>query len=69
MPYYLINTEKTDGRYNEVHTTTCNHLPSIYNRKDLGWHANAKDAVAYAKNSGYLYADGCFYCCPEANRG
>lgn len=69
MSYYLINTEKTDGCYNEVHNISCNHLPSLYNRKDLGWHSNAKDAVSYAKYSGYPDADGCYYCCPEAHHG
>lgn len=69
MPNFLINAEKTDGRYNEVHKTTCDHLPSLINRRDLGWHASANDAVAYAKRNGYTYADGCGYCCPEANHG
>ena len=30
MPDYLINKEKTDGIYNEVHTTTCENLPILF---------------------------------------
>lgn len=69
MPDYIINTEKTDGRYNEVHTTSCAHGPSVYNRKSLGWHADAVDAVAYAKRNGYPDADGCKFCSSEAHHG
>lgn len=69
MPNYLINKEKTDGQYNEVHITTCNHLPEYTNRYDLGFHMNGKDAVAYAKRIGFTDADGCYYCCGEAHKG
>lgn len=69
MPNYLLNKEKTDGRYNEVHTTSCNYLPTIYNQIDLGWHVNAKEAVSYAIRIGYESADGCFYCCKDEHRG
>lgn len=69
MPYYIINKEKTDGRWNEVHTTTCTHKPSYQNQHDLGWHADEIDAVAFAKKNGYPYADGCYYCCERAHHG
>jgi len=69
MPNYIINKEKTDGKYNEVHTTTCNHLPILNNRENLGYFANAKAAVVYATTNGYPKADGCNFCCEEANRG
>lgn len=69
MPDYIINVEKTDGRFNEVHTTSCAHRPSVYNQRALGWHADAVDAVAYAKRNGYPDADGCKYCSSEAHHG
>ncbi len=69
MPDYIINKEKTDGMYNEVHTTFCGHLPAVYNQVSLGWHADAVDAVKYAQRNGYPQADGCYYCCSEAHRG
>ena len=53
MPNYVINKQKTDGRYNEVHRTDCSRVPSIYNRESIGWHANEIDAVHYAQNIGY----------------
>ena len=69
MPNYIINKEKTDGRYNEVHTTSCSYSPEIKNRISLGYFSDGKGAVAYAKLNGYPAADGCYYCCKEANRG
>ena len=69
MPNYIINKEKTDGRYNEVHTTTCSYKPTNYNQVDIGWHADAVDAVAYAKRNGYPDADGCKHCSSEAHHG
>lgn len=69
MPNYIINKVKTDGCYNEVHTTTCVRKPSPWNQENLGWHADEIDAVAYARRNGYPYADGCYYCCEKAHRG
>lgn len=69
MPNYIINKEKTDGHYNEVHTSTCVHKPEVWNQEDLGWHADETDAVAYAKRIGYKDADGCYFCCERAHRG
>ncbi len=69
MPDYIINREKTDGRYNEVHTTFCQHRPDVCNQVSLGWHANAVDAVAFARRNGYPDADGCYFCSSEAHRG
>lgn len=69
MPDYLINKEKTDGIYNEVHTTTCENLPILFNRVNLGIFANEIDAVSYAKSFGYPKADGCKFCCKNAHHG
>ena len=69
MPYYIINKVKTDGRYNEVHTTTCEHKPASWNQESLGWHADEIDAVTCAIRKGYPDAGGCYYCCEKAHRG
>ena len=69
MPNYIINKVKTDGHYNEVHTTECRCQPLPWNQDILGWHADEIDAVEYAKRNGYPHADGCYYCCERAHRG
>lgn len=69
MPYYIINDEKTDGRYNEIHVTTCSHCPAEKHQVKLGWHSDAVDAKAYAKINGFPDADGCGFCSREAHRG
>ena len=69
MTDYIINKEKTDGRYNEVHQLTCSHLPLIRNCITLGYFNNGEEAVKYAKYHGYSDADGCAYCCSEAHHG
>lgn len=69
MPNYIINSNADHKGYNEVHETTCNHLPNYSNRIDLGWHINATSAVSYAKMNGWRHADGCYYCCEEVHHG
>ncbi|MDD6195003.1 MAG: hypothetical protein PUB19_08905 [Lachnospiraceae bacterium] len=69
MPNYIINIHKTDGQYNEVHTTDCAYRPRVEHQRTLGWHADGVDAVNYAKKNGYPDADGCKHCSPEAHRG
>lgn len=68
---YYINTDSSSNpnRNNEVHVENCRYMPSVYNKKYLGRFDNALEAVAYAKRIGYLKADGCIHCCPEAHRG
>lgn len=68
MPYYIINKQSDENGYNEVHTTTCGHLPAPLNQVNIGWHTDEIAAVAYAKNQGWTYADGCYYCCPKAHK-
>ena len=70
MPTYLYNESKTDGKYHEVHTDSCSHLPSSWNRKDLGWHANCREAIQTAQNrTGDYDFDGCAYCCNDCHNG
>lgn len=66
---YIINKNLDENGRNEVHVTTCSHLPLLRNQVSLGWHPNARSAVAYAKQIGWKYADGCYYCCNEAHHG
>ncbi len=69
MPNYIINKNKDTHGYNEIHETTCGHLPELQNRISLGWHANSKDALSHAKSIGWKDADGCYYCCNEIHHG
>jgi len=69
MPNYIINKNQDDNNRNEVHTTSCNHLPLAKNQASLGSHPDAKSAVSYAKLLGWKNADGCYYCCNEAHHG
>ena len=68
MNKYIINRNKDNKGYNEVHTTSCPFKPESYNQVELGYFSNAIEAVKHAKLLGYN-ADGCFYCCKEAHRG
>jgi len=63
MPYYCVNTEAQANGDHEVHdTSACNNLPSIWNRKDLGYHSSCVGAVREAKKT-YWKANGCWHCC------
>lgn len=71
MKQYYVNKNSryNPGFNNEVHTSTCQYLPLEINRQYLGEFANGVLAVQKAKQIGYLNADGCWLCCPEAHRG
>jgi len=61
MPNYCVNT----GGDHEVHnidpSAACGHLPSMINRKALGWLIN-DDSAMKAARAIYSNADGCYYC-------
>lgn len=69
MSIYIINTNKDENGFNEVHAITCSHLPDVSNRENLGFHPDENAAVNYAKKIGFYSADGCYYCCPRAHHG
>ena len=69
MANYLINQKPDEKGLNEVHNTTCAHLPDKFNQVNLGSHDNEIAAVDYAKRHGWPNADGCYHCCPKAHRG
>lgn len=61
MTKYYVNKNKQDNGDNEVHTETCNYLPTILNRVYLGSFDTCTSAVSEAKRQGYK-ANGCYYC-------
>lgn len=69
MSQYIINTKKTDESFNEIHKTTCSHLPYSWNQDKLGYFSDDFSAIAYAKINGYPDADGCAYCCGAVHHG
>ncbi|TMP88347.1 hypothetical protein CWC05_02620 [Pseudoalteromonas ruthenica] len=61
MPTYLVNKRAQSNGDHEVHEDTCNHLPDLSNRMNLGWHADCVSAVREAKKM-YNTANGCKFC-------
>ena len=59
MNHYYVNDNAQPTGEHEVHTSTCQYLPS--NRTYLGYFSSCKDAVAKAKTI-YSNVDGCFFC-------
>lgn len=67
--YYINNSTSTNPNgNNEVHTEDCSKLPSVSNSSYLGYFNNGIEAVSAAKSKGYIKADGCILCCPEAHK-
>ncbi|KAB2816106.1 hypothetical protein F8C82_10470 [Phaeocystidibacter marisrubri] len=62
MPYYRLNHNAQNNGDHEVHTTTCNWVPTS-NFEDLGFHLNCQSAVQQARLR-YPRAkiDGCKHC-------
>ncbi len=69
MEHYYVNTGKDKDGHNEVHTESCDFLPSVLNREYLGYYSNCKDAVEKAKSNGYKEADGCIHCSRDCHTG
>lgn len=70
MPYYVFNKNRWDGKYHEVHETSCSFKPTAANSVDLGWHSDCKSAIQEAKNrTGDYDFDGCKYCSPSCHKG
>lgn len=69
MPIYYVNTNRQSGSgYNhEVHKEGCRWMPSIENRKFLGWFSTDAEALAAAKRE-FPDADGCIFCCPSIHK-
>jgi hypothetical protein len=65
MRYYVNKHAQSNGDH-EVHNSSCQYLPLVENRKDLGDFSNCQDAVKEAKKT-YLTADGCATCSPRCH--
>lgn len=67
MPNYYVNKNAQTGGEHEVHTTSCNHGPSLESSKQsLGFHETCKSAVRAAKVY-FTNVDGCYYCCKDCH--
>lgn len=69
MPNYIVNTnaQPVSGDH-EVHDAASNKgcLPSVLNRRDLGYHSSCASAVRAAK-SYYNDVNGCYYCANDCH--
>jgi len=61
MTRYYVNKNAQSNGDHEVHTGSCDRLPSIENRLYLGEFSNCKDAVKEAKKT-FSQSNGCYYC-------
>ncbi|MHA7918949.1 hypothetical protein [Alloalcanivorax xenomutans] len=68
MSYYIVNNQKNDGQYNEVHAHTCAYLPHPDNSTPIGEFLNCHDAVDKAASLGFN-PDGCMHCCTPCHNG
>ena len=66
MPQYYVNTISDNKGDHEVHKEQCNWMPSVNNRKPLGWHSTCREAVQAARVS-YPTANGCIHCSRECH--
>lgn len=65
--YYINKNAQTNGDH-EVHTGTCNWLPSAENRVYLGVFDNGVQAVAEAKRRWpNNRINGCYFCSRESH--
>lgn len=62
MATYYVNKNAQPTGEHEVHTSTCDHLPSSWNLQPLGDFNNCREALAAAR-AYYSDVDGCYYCC------
>ncbi len=59
--YYVNNNPQPNGDH-EVHTSTCQYFPIMYNRTFLGEFESCHDAVREARNH-HQKTNGCIHCC------
>lgn len=67
MYRYCVNTNAQANGDHEVHKDICLSLPSLVNRKDLGYCGSDEEALRKARQY-YQNADGCAHCCPRIHR-
>ena len=61
MTRYYVNRNAQETGEHEVHKETCNRLPDLVNRIDLGSHSTCQQALAAAKKH-FSNVDGCAWC-------
>lgn len=66
MPTYYVNKQEGEHGEHEVHKDGCKWMPSPWNRRELGWFHDCKNAVVLARKS-FPSADGCKHCSPECH--
>lgn len=67
MKHYYINLNpQPTGEY-EIHTDECIYFKLINRKEYLGYFKNARCAKLAARIKGFTNADGCHYCCNEAD--
>ncbi|MGF6849957.1 hypothetical protein QFZ51_005192 [Chitinophaga sp. W3I9] len=59
--YYVNNNPQLNGDH-EVHVSTCEYFPMMYNRTYLGGFETCQEAVREATKR-YKKANGCIHCC------
>lgn len=66
MKHYILDldTSTNSQHNNEVHSINCWKCP-VDNFFSLGWFDDVTQAVAKARRSGYIMANGCNFCCKE----
>jgi hypothetical protein len=67
MKRYYANSNPDPNGYHKVHPETCDRLPTINSRRDLGYCSSCSEAVTKEKQY-YIWVDGCHYCCPECHK-
>lgn len=68
MKFYYLNLHPKNNNY-EVHEEDCVFIPTLGNRKYLGYFNSCKDAVEKAISLYPTYKiDGCYYCSKECHQ-
>lgn len=65
--YYVNKNEQSNGDH-EVHTGSCQYLPTVDNRIYLGYYSSCQEAINKAKEH-YSKVDGCYFCSKPCHKG
>jgi hypothetical protein len=66
MEIYYVNSVIQPSGYNEVHISSCQKQPGIFNRKCLGQHPSSKEAIKQAEKF-FPKVNQCTFCLPHDN--
>ena len=62
---YYINRKANPTGEHEIHKGNCEWLPEPKNREYLAKDCSFLTAKTLAHYKGYVYVDGCYYCCRQ----